>query len=300
MSASPHPLGRGRWGAGRVAHVAAGRRARSPLAVLVIAALAVGCATTTPPPAGDGLRPSQGLPTAPSNPADPWESWNRRVFAFNDAIDGAVLRPVAEAYVQVVPSPARQAIGNFFANFGDAWSVVNHLLQGKVEGALTSLVRVTTNSVFGLGGLIDIATEAGIDRQTEDLGQTLGAWGVGAGPYVVLPLFGPSTLRDSATWLPDRYVSPNLLVDRDATRALLTTTNIVDTRAGLLQSTRMLDTIALDRYSFVRDAYLQRRLNQVYDGNPPEPPEPPEAVPATNDGPERATKPGQPARGSAR
>jgi phospholipid-binding lipoprotein MlaA len=269
------------------------RRGAAALA-LAAAALAAGCATTAPPPAGDGLRTPAGPTAGPlgaGNPADPWEGWNRRVFAFNDAIDGAVLRPVAEGYVRVVPSPVRQAVGNFFGNFGDAWSVVNHLLQAKWEGALTSLVRVTTNSVFGLGGLIDIATEAGIDRQSEDLGQTLGAWGVGPGPYVVLPLFGPSTLRDTAAWLPDRYVSPNLLVDRDVARAALTVTNVVDTRAGLLQATRMLDSIALDRYSFVRDAYLQRRLNLVYDGNPPEPPDDPPPADAT---------PGQPTGAPAR
>jgi phospholipid-binding lipoprotein MlaA len=267
---------------------AAPRSTRGIAAALALglALAAGGCATTAPPPAGDGLRADTAAsagPLGPANPADPWESWNRKVFAFNDAIDAAVLRPVAEAYAAVLPSPVRQAVGNFFANFGDAWSVVNHLLQGKVEGALTSLVRVTTNSVFGLGGLIDIATEAGIDRQSEDLGQTLGVWGVGPGPYVVLPLFGPSSLRDTATWLPDRYVSPNLLTDRDGLQVALTATNVVDTRAGLLQSTRMLDSIALDRYSFVRDAYLQRRLNLVYDGNPPEPAdeEPPPPAPTT-------------------
>ncbi len=264
---------------------------------LVAGALAGGCATVSPPPAGDGLKAPSAVP---AHPADPWESWNRRVFAFNDAVDAAVLRPVAEAYVEVVPSPARQAVGNFFANFGDAWSVVNHLLQGKWEGALTSLVRVTTNSVFGLGGLIDIATEAGIDRETEDLGQTLGAWGVGSGPYVVLPLFGPSTLRDTVTWVPDRYVSPGLLVDGDAARVALTATNVIDTRAGLLQATRMLDSIALDRYSFVRDAHLQRRLNQVYDGNPPEPPEPPDETEGQNGEPADRSAPGQPAPAPAR
>lgn len=273
------------------------RTASRATLAMAAAALAAGCATTSPPPAGSGLQPGATAAVAAVNPADPWEGWNRRVFAFNDAIDNAVLRPVAEAYVKVLPSPARQAVGNFFANFGDAWSAVNHLLQGKWEGALTSVVRVTTNSVFGLGGLIDVATEAGIDREPEDLGQTLGAWGVGSGPYVVLPLFGPSTLRDTATWLPDRYVSPSLLVDRDAIRVALTTTNVVDTRAGLLQATRMLDSIALDRYSFVRDAHLQRRQNQVYDGNPPEPPaaEDPPNPPARP-----VTLPSQPAPALAR
>jgi phospholipid-binding lipoprotein MlaA len=270
-------------------------RSRATLGAGLLAAtlLASGCATTAP--GGVAGVAGVGLDPRPVNPADPWEAWNRKVYAFNDAVDRAVLRPVAETYAQVVPSPARQAVGNFFGNFGDMWSIVNNLLQGKVEGAFVSLVRVGTNTVFGLGGLIDIAGESGLERRSEDLGQTLGTWGVGGGPYVVLPLFGPSTLRDTITFVPDRYVSPNLLVERTAVQAALTTTNVVNTRAEILPATRMLNTIALDPYVFVRDAYLQRRLNQVYDGNPPEPAdEPPPAARPLAPAEPAASAPGQP------
>lgn len=247
----------------------------TPARPVVAAALALllvgGCATTGAPggmPAAGAGVAAAALPTL--DPTDPWERWNRRVYAFNDAVDTAVLRPVAEAYVKVVPSPVRTAIGNFFGNFGDAWSAVNHLLQGKPEGAIASLARFGTNTVFGLGGLIDIASEAGIERQSEDLGQTLGRWGVPAGPYVVLPFFGPSSMRDAATFVPDRYVSPSLLTDSVGVQAGLRVVDVVETRATLLPATRMLGQIALDPYVFTRNAYLQRRLNQVHDGNPPE------------------------------
>lgn len=254
------------------------------------ALLVVGCATTTP--AGGAAAADAAGGVQPAHPADPWEAWNRKVYAFNDAIDRAVLRPVAETYAKVVPSPARQAVGNFFGNFGDMWSIVNNLLQGKLEGAFVSLARVGTNTVFGLGGLIDIAGESGLERRSEDLGQTLGTWGVAGGPYVVLPLFGPSTLRDTFTFVPDRYVSPNLVVERTASQVALSFTNVVNTRAEILPATRMLDSIALDPYVFVRDAYLQRRLNQVYDGNPPEPAE--EPAPAARPPAPAASAPGQP------
>ena len=249
------------------------RRAPRLAGALAAVTIATGCATTSAPGAAGAAAGGAGAAPVALNPVDPWENWNRKVYAFNDAIDRAVLRPVAQTYANVVPSPARQAVGNFFGNFGDMWSIVNNLLQGKLEGAFVSLVRVGTNTVFGLGGLIDIAGESGLEKQSEDLGQTLGKWGVGSGPYVVLPLFGPSTLRDTATFLPDRYVSPNLVVDSAAAQAALSATNIVNTRADLLPATRMLESVALDPYVFVRDAYLQRRLNQVYDGNPPEPPD---------------------------
>jgi phospholipid-binding lipoprotein MlaA len=203
------------------------------------------------------------------DPRDPWERWNRQVYGFNEAVDNAVLKPVATAYQKVVPSIVRRGVDNFFGNFGDAWSMVNNLLQGKLENGLRDMFRFTTNTVFGLGGLLDIATEMRLDRQGEDFGQTLGYWGVGSGPYVVLPLFGPSTLRD-ATALPlDTYVSPNLVVNDSAAKAGLTTLGVVNLRSNLLGASRMLDDIALDKYNFTRDAYLQRRRNLVFDGNPP-------------------------------
>ncbi len=203
------------------------------------------------------------------DPRDPWERWNRQVYGFNDAVDNAVLKPVATAYQNVVPVIARRGVDNFFGNFSDAWSFVNNLLQGKVENGLRDMFRVTTNTFFGFGGLFDIATEMRLDRQGEDFGQTLGYWGVGSGPYVVLPLFGPSTLRDTSALPLDTYVSPNLVVNDSAAKAGLTTLGVVNLRANLLGASRMLDDVALDKYNFTRDAYLQRRRSLVFDGNPP-------------------------------
>ncbi|XVJ71025.1 MAG: VacJ family lipoprotein [Rhizobacter sp.] len=204
-----------------------------------------------------------------TDPRDPWERWNRQVYGLNDAVDNAVLKPVATAYQKAVPSVVRRGVDNFFGNFGDAWSMVNNLLQGKVENGIRDMFRVTTNTLFGLGGLLDIATELRLDRQGEDFGQTLGYWGVGSGPYVVLPLLGPSTLRDTSALPLDTYVSPNLVVNDSAAKAGLTTLRVVNLRANLLGASRMLDDVALDKYNFTRDAYLQRRRNQVFDGNPP-------------------------------
>lgn len=208
---------------------------------------------------------------AERNPADPFEGFNRGVQAFNDGVDNAVLKPVATTYRDVVPSFARTAVGNFFGNLGDGWSALNHLLQGKLEPALNMTLRMAVNSTFGLGGLLDIASEAGLERQSEDFGQTLGVWGVPSGPYLVLPLFGPSTIRDTAGRVVDMQseTSPRYTHD-DATRNAAAVLNVIDTRAGLLGASRLLDDIAFDRYSFLRDAYLARRQNQVYDGNPPE------------------------------
>lgn len=203
--------------------------------------------------------------------ADPLEGWNRGVQSFNDGVDNAVLKPVAEAYVKVVPSFVRTGVGNFFGNLGDAWSAVNHLLQGKPEGALNMTLRLAVNSTLGLGGVLDIASEAGLDRRSEDLGQTLGVWGVPSGPYLVLPLLGPSSLRDSvgtAVGMAER-ASPQF-TDEQSLRNAALLLNVVQTRAELLGASRLLDDIALDRYTFLRDAYLARRRNLVYDGNPPE------------------------------
>ncbi len=246
------------------------RTPRSGAAATVIAlGLLGGCATTGAPstaalPGGSAVAAAAGG-TFEINPIDPWERWNRRVYGVNDAIDTAVVRPVAETYTKVVPSPVRRAVSNFFGNFGDAWSFVNHLLQGQLESAMVSIVRVGTNTSLGIGGLIDIAGEAGVDRRSTDFGQTLGVWGVPSGPYMVLPVFGPSTVRETAAFVPDRAVGPTLIVDGTAAKAAVTSVNVVDTRATLLPATRLLDSIALDKYVFVRDAYLQRRQNAIDD-----------------------------------
>jgi phospholipid-binding lipoprotein MlaA len=243
---------------------AAGRRGEMLLlAVLVL--IVFGCSTVDPNRASGG------------NPRDPWEDWNRSVFAFNEALDANVLKPVATAYEQVVPRVVRRGIENFFNNFADAWSAVNGILQGKFERAFTDVVRVGTNTVFGIGGLLDIASEAGIDHNYEDFGQTLGVWGFAPGPYVVWPLFGPSSVRESFALPLDKGVSPALLIKNDdAARWGLSGLQIINVRAGLLGASRVLDDAALDKYSFIRDAYLQRRRSLVYDGEPPDEPEPPE------------------------
>jgi phospholipid-binding lipoprotein MlaA len=218
-------------------------------------------------------------PARTPNTADPFEGFNRGVFAVNESIDKAVLVPVAKGYQKVVPQPIRTAVGNFFGNFGDAWSAVNHFLQGKPASGLDMTLRVATNTVFGIGGLLDIATEAGLERQEEDFGQTLGKWGFGAGPYLVIPLLGPSSVRDASALPLDRGVSPALAFKEDADRFGIVTLNFVDTRARYLSAGRLIDEVALDRYSFLRDAYLTRRRSQVYDGEPPDAPEPEEDGP---------------------
>lgn len=202
---------------------------------------------------------------------DPFESWNRSVFSFNEAVDVAVLKPVSQAYKDIVPEYVRTLIENVFGNVADAWSTVNHVLQGKFESSLQMGMRVATNSVLGFGGLLDIGTEIGLEKQPEDFGQTLGRWGMPSGPYVMLPVLGPSTLRDTAALPVDMQASPTSLIDDTRAKLLgVTLLQVVSTRAGLLGASRVLDDVALDKYSFLRDAYLARRQNQVYDGNPPE------------------------------
>lgn len=205
-----------------------------------------------------------------ANRHDPLEPFNRGVFQFNDGLDRAVIKPVATAYRDVLPSPIRTGVGNFFNNLQDAWSFVNNALQLKAEYAGNSLVRFGVNSVFGLAGVLDIATEMQIERHTKDFGHTLGYWGISPGPYLVLPLLGPSTLRDTAGLVVDQQ--GNLLsgVAHIPTRNSATALKLVDRRAQLLQASAMLDQVALDPYTFTRDAFLQRRQSSIYDGNPPD------------------------------
>lgn len=211
-----------------------------------------------------------GCATGPgANRADPLESMNRGVFRFNDAIDTAVLRPVATGYRDVVPSMVRTGVTNFFGNIGDVWSLANNVMQLKVQNSAETFMRLNVNTFFGLGGLLDIASEAGIERHREDFGQTLGRYGVPAGPYIVLPLLGSSTLRDTAALPVDRYGDGLGAVQDIAWRNAFYGLRLVDGRANLLRASQMLDDAALDKYSFTRDAFLQRRLSEVYDGNPP-------------------------------
>lgn len=216
-------------------------------------ALAVGCATVAHP-----------------DPRDPLESYNRSMTKFNQAVDDAVFKPVATAYREVLPQPVRTGVGNFFDNLSDAWSFVNNLLQAKPEAALHSFWRVVINTTMGLGGVLDPATEMRLRRQREDFGQTLGRWGLPAGPYLVLPLLGPSSVRDTVGLPIDFYGQPLGHVNDVSLRNSLWVTRFVDTRARLLQAGELLDAAALDSYTFTRDAYLQKRHNDVHDGNPPQ------------------------------
>jgi phospholipid-binding lipoprotein MlaA len=212
-----------------------------------------------------------GCASAPSaNPKDPWESMNRSVASFNDKLDDNVLKPVATGYRNVVPDLIQTGVRNVFNNFADMWSTVNNLLQLKPLNTAESLGRVIVNTVFGIYGIFDVATYIKLERHPEDFGQTLGYWGVPSGPYLVLPLFGPSTLRDGASLPVDFAVSPTQYIDDIPTRNQVFALRLVSKRAELLKSGNMLEQASIDKYSFTRDAYLQYRRSQIYDGNPPD------------------------------
>jgi phospholipid-binding lipoprotein MlaA len=230
------------------------------LAALLLALLGLlgsGCATV---PAGE----------PPSH--DPWERMNRQVFEFNEVVDRVAVKPVAQAYQAVVPEPARRGVRNFFDNLGDFWTAANLMLQAKPRQSLEMFLRAEVNTVFGLGGLLEVADEMGLERFTvEDMGQTLGYWGLKSGPYVVLPFLGPNTLRDTAGLLLDYQDSTINRVwqeprDRNAAGLL----NLLSRRVELLNASRVLDQIALDKYVLLRDAYLARRKSQLYDGEVPD------------------------------
>lgn len=213
------------------------------------------------------VRPALAAPAA-----DPFEPFNRAVFSFNESLDKAVIKPVARAYTDTMPELFRLLLGNFFSNLSDPWVGVNNLLQGKPLDAMSDFGRFALNTFlcFGLG---DIASELGLRRHNEDLGQTLGVWGMSSGPYLVLPLLGPSSLRDAGGRLVDIAVDPSRRIADGGEFAVFTAVRIVDLRASLLPMDRLAEGAMLDRYSFFRNAYLQRRQHLVYDGNPPEPSE---------------------------
>lgn len=197
---------------------------------------------------------------------DPWERYNRTVFSINTEVDEAVIKPVAEAYRDVIPAPIRQAFGNFFGNLGDMITTLHHLLQGEVTKAGNSASRVVINSTLGIAGLGDPASDVGFVKTNEDFGQTFGRWGSGPGPYFVLPLLGPSTVRDAVGTAADIASDPFGLVFSvgSTTQTSLIATRVVDKRAGLLDLESTLDALSFDRYAAVRDAYLARRLQQIH------------------------------------
>jgi phospholipid-binding lipoprotein MlaA len=221
---------------------------RLAVAVLLTAGLA-GCATT---PA--------------TNPKDPFEKFNRAMFTFNDTVDQVALKPVATAYKTVLPTFVQRGVGNFFANLNDVWSGANNLMQGKAEDGLTDFSRFIVNSTFGVVGLIDVATEVGLRKHSEDFGQTLGYWGVPSGPYLMLPLLGPSTVRDAMALPIDGQGDLWRYKDPVNVRNIGTAVTLVDQRAALLDASNLMEEAALDRYEFIRDGYLQRRQNKVFDG----------------------------------
>ena len=222
-------------------------------AALVVAVLSTGCASG---------------PNA--NPKDPLEPMNRSISRFNDSLDENVLKPVATSYQDVTPDLVKKGVRNVFNNLSDIWSAVNNGLQLKGRDTAESLMRSVVNTVFGIYGIFDVATPIGLERHSEDFGQTLGVWGVPNGPYVVLPLFGPSTLRDTAGMPVDTSADFVRNLDHIPTRNSAMTLRIVDKRANLLGTSNLLSEAAIDKYSFTRDAYLQYRRNQVFDGNPPD------------------------------
>lgn len=219
--------------------------------VLALALAAPGCATTHP------------------DPRDPLEGVNRAVFAFNDQADEIVFKPAARLYRNLTPQGLRDAVRNFFNNIDDLFIGANNLLQGKPETAVNDWLRFAFNTTLGFFGIIDWASDMGLEKHNEDFGQTLGRWGVGDGSYLVLPLLGPSTLRDTAALPVDWAGDPVQAHHPVAERNTISASRIVSRRADLLGASRTLEEAALDRYVFLREAYLQRRRSLVYDGRPP-------------------------------
>lgn len=213
------------------------------LMALTISVVMTGCATT--------------------NPQDPFEGYNRAMFEFNDKLDQAVLKPTAIVYRETAPNVVQIAIANFFENLSDVWTGANNLLQGKVEDGLNDFMRFSVNSTFGLAGLIDIGSAAGIPKHKQDFGTTLGVWGIPSGPYLVLPLMGPSTVRDTAALPVDFQGDPWSYVDPARARYAGSAVRLVDKRAAALDAFNLIEEAALDRYEFIRDAFMQRRENKI-------------------------------------
>ena len=203
---------------------------------------------------------------ADADPRDPWEGYNRAVYAFNDGLDSVLLKPAAQAYDAVVPEPVDQGVSNFFANLGEVGNFANGLLQAKPGESARALARLAINSTVGLLGLFDVATGLGIERSEEDFGQTLGAWGAGPGPYFVLPVLGPSTVRDALAQPVDFATDPVSWLDNPGARNAALAAEAVDHRADLLETEAAVEDLTADQYALVRNAYLDRRRYEVSDG----------------------------------
>lgn len=228
-------------------------KTRDLLTLTMTAGVLAGCATT-----------------GATTPEDPWEGMNRSIYAFNDKADRYALKPVAQGYKAVTPLPARTGISNFFGNLSDVWTGFNNLLQGKPKSTLVDLERFTVNTTVGILGFFDVATEVGLEKHDEDFGQTLAVWGVPDGPYLVLPLLGPSNVRDAGGMVVDRTVfSINYAIESVPVRNSLTALRAVNTRANLLGAETTLEDASLDPYVFMRTFYIQQRRSEIYDGHPP-------------------------------
>lgn len=243
--------------------------------VLALCMLVAGCAAHSS--SLDGAAPDREAAAGQSagDDNDPLEGFNRAIFAFNETLDDYVLKPVAKGYRAVFPSPLRTGVSNFFYNLGDPGVMLNNLFQGKVSDSLSDLGRFVTNSTLGIFGLFDVASHLGMKKNDEDFGQTLGVWGMGDGAYLVLPFFGASSLRDGTGRVADYFTYPPNYMEETSTRDKLFVTRAIDTRSQFLDAGDILEQAAGDDvYLFVREAYRQRRRNQIYDGNPPAPPPP--------------------------
>jgi len=210
-----------------------------------------------------------GCATVGSDPRDPLEGFNRAMYSFNDGFDQAIGKPVATAYRDVVPGQIRTWVRNFFSNIYDLWTGFNNLIQGKPRDAITDWARFAFNTTLGLAGINDVATSIGLEKHDEDFGQTLGRWGMEDGAYLVWPFWGSSSMRDSAGLLVDFYGDPVIQHRPKGVRDVIWGLRAISKRADLLDASRILEEAALDKYVFQRDAYLQRRRSQVYDGSPP-------------------------------
>lgn len=229
------------------------RLPRRVVGACVLGALAAGCASNS----------------TYRNPSDPWEPFNRVVFQFNEDFDTAFLKPIAKGYQAITPAPVDLGITHFFENVADVRNAVNNALQFKMTRAATSVGRILVNSTVGVLGFVDVASNLNMPKYTEDFGQTLGTWGLAPGPYIVLPFLGPSTGRDTVGLVGDWYTDPLTYVNDGEVAWGLKALRIIDRRADLLAASKVLEQAALDPYLFVRDAFLQRRRSDIYDGNPP-------------------------------
>jgi len=209
-----------------------------------------------------------GCATTANNPKDPYEGFNRAMFSVNEGID-VVVKPVAQGYDTVTPRLVKAGIGNFFGNIADIWTALNNFLQGKGVQGVSDVGRVIVNTTFGIAGLFDVASEMGYEKHSEDFGQTLGVWGVGDGSYLFWPVLGPRTTRDTFGVAVDLYADPIPRIDNVPVRNTLMGVRFIDTRASLLPADKVVEQAAFDKYSYIRDAYLQNRRSVIHDGNPP-------------------------------